>query len=134
MLPDSGLHEDAQSKHPSFNGIIVEEQNATGTHAIAFATYFNSYSTWQGKVFYLMNIFVRAEHRGKGVGKQLFTELMKIAKRTNCHRFEFHANNKNYGAIVFYEKLGIINLTATEGWDYFEWEPNKNELTAGRSV
>lgn len=121
MLLDSGFDATQPSK-PFFCGLIVEEKTATGVDAIAFATFCNAYSTWEGKVFYLTDIFVRAKHRGRGVGKQIFFELFRIAKRTNCHRFDFHANIKNNAAREFYRKFGVINLTEAEEWQLYNWE------------
>lgn len=121
LVRDSGLNP-SQPQHPLFNGLIVDETTAAGVRPIAFATFYYSYSSWEGKTLYLINIFVRAGHRSKGVGRQLFNELMRIVKRTNCHRIEFETNIRNRRAIEFYLELGARNMTATDGWQVFEWE------------
>jgi ribosomal protein S18 acetylase RimI-like enzyme len=44
--------------------------------------------------------------RGKGIGKKLFLELIKIAKDRDCGRVEWSVLNWNTSAIDFYKNLG----------------------------
>lgn len=109
----------ARSDHPLFSCFIVDEFTADGTRPIAFASFYNSYSTWEGKTFFLDTIFVREKHRGQGVGKRLFFHLAKYSKQTNCHRFDMHICKDNPAA-GFFMKFNAVNLTETENWELFE--------------
>ena len=72
-----------------------------------FAVYFYSYSTWLAKPgLYLEDLFVKPELRGRGLGKAIFLELLKIADRDGCGRFEWSVLDWNQPAINFYESLG----------------------------
>ena len=74
-----------------------------------FAIYFFTYSTFLAKRgFYLEDLFVVPELRGRGIGKKLFAELMKIARDRDCGRFEWSVLDWNEPALRFYEKLGAI--------------------------
>ena len=76
-----------------------------------FALYFHNYSTWQGKWgLYLEDLFVRPQHRGRGIGKALLVELARVAVREGCGRFQWQVLDWNKPAIDFYEKLGAKAL------------------------
>ena len=75
------------------------------------AFYFHNYSTWQGRWgLYLEDLFVRPEHRGRGIGKALLVELARIAVREGCGRFQWQVLDWNTPAIEFYERLGARRL------------------------
>jgi GNAT superfamily N-acetyltransferase len=38
---------------------------------VGFALFFHNYSTWEGMGVYLEDLYVKPEHRGKGVGTAL---------------------------------------------------------------
>jgi GNAT superfamily N-acetyltransferase len=46
---------------------------------IGIAVYFIKYSTWKGKGVYLDDIVVTESWRGKGVGKMLFENVIKVS-------------------------------------------------------
>ena len=72
-----------------------------------FAVYFWSYSTFLAKPgLYLEDLFVKPELRGRGIGKRIFQELLRIARANNCGRFEWSVLDWNEPAIKFYESLG----------------------------
>ncbi|KAG6897249.1 hypothetical protein C0992_003139 [Termitomyces sp. T32_za158] len=52
-----------------------------GGEAIGFAIYFFNFSTWTGKPgLYLEDLYVKPDHRAKGIGKAFFVELSKAAQ------------------------------------------------------
>lgn len=74
---------------------------------VAFALYFNNFSTFKGKRgLYLEDIFVIPEMRGNGVGKKLLKRLAQIAKENDCARFEWSVLDWNEPAINFYKSIG----------------------------
>lgn len=76
-------------------------------HAVGFAVYFLSFSTWLGQHgIYLEDLFVKPESRGSGAGKALLKELAKIAVANNCGRVEWSVLDWNEPSINFYKALG----------------------------
>ncbi len=76
------------------------------THGIivGMALYYFKYSTWKGKCLFLEDIIVTQSERGKGYGKLLFEEVVKIAKAQKVRRMEWQVLDWNKDAIKFYEK------------------------------
>lgn len=88
--------------------------NAPG-EAIGFALYFFNFSTWTGRPgLYLEDLYVRPEHRNKGVGKALFKELAIIAQDKDCARMDWSVLKWNRPSIEFYEKR--LHAKAQDGW------------------
>lgn len=112
LVKDGSL--DGSSEVPLFHSYVAESQE----HLIGFTISFFSYSTWQGKSYFLEDLYVKPDYRKMGVGKKLFVENVKFANVENCSRFEFHVLNWN-PAKKFYEKLGASNLSASEGWEFY---------------
>ncbi|HEY4755938.1 MAG TPA: GNAT family N-acetyltransferase [Ignavibacteriaceae bacterium] len=78
---------------------------------VGFALFFHNYSTFVGKPgIYLEDLFVQPEMRGKGIGKELFLRLVKIAKERNCGRVEWSVLNWNTPAIDFYKDMGAVPM------------------------
>lgn len=73
---------------------------------IGIALYYYKYSTWKGKCLFLEDIIVTETHRGKGVGKLLFDQVVIIAKETKVRRMEWQVLDWNTTAIEFYKKYG----------------------------
>ena len=53
------------------------------------ALYYYKYSTWKGKCLFLEDIIVTESLRGQGIGKLLFEEVVKVAKKENVRRMEW---------------------------------------------
>lgn len=77
----------------------------------AYAVYFFSFSTMIGKRgFWLDDIFVKPEFRGKGIAKALMAYLADIAIRNKCGRFEWIVLDWNKSAFEFYKGMGAVVL------------------------
>ncbi|KAH7324940.1 acetyltransferase [Stachybotrys elegans] len=71
------------------------------------ALYFYNYSTWRAKNgIYLEDLFVRPEHRKKGYGQRLLSELAKETIAMNGGRLEWSVLKWNEPSIKFYESIG----------------------------
>jgi len=78
---------------------------------IGFALFFHNYSTFVSRPgIYLEDLFVKEEYRGKGYGKKLLLNLVKIANERNCGRVEWSVLDWNKPAIDFYESLGATPM------------------------
>ncbi len=72
-----------------------------------FALYFTSFSTFVGKPgLYLEDLYVRPQHRGRGLGKRLFGRVGAIARERGCGRYEWEVLDWNQPARDFYHSWG----------------------------
>lgn len=83
-----------------FDFFVAEENNII----IGIALYYYKYSTWKGKCLFLEDIIVTEKQRGKGIGKLLFDQVVKVAKAEGVRRMEWQVLEWNTPAIKFYEK------------------------------
>lgn len=89
--------------HPYAETVIAEEDG----QPIGFALFFHTFSTFLARPgIYLEDLFVLAEHRGRGVGRTLLAHLAQLAVERGCGRLEWAVLNWNQEAIRFYERLG----------------------------
>ena len=59
-----------------------------------------------GETAVLWDLRVDTEHRGKGVGRQLFESAISWARERNCRRLEIETQNTNVAACKFYARQG----------------------------
>ena len=67
------------------------------------ALHYFKYSTWKGKCLFLEDIVVSQKYRGKGIGKLLFDQVVKVAADHQCKRMEWQVLTWNSPAIGFYK-------------------------------
>ena len=103
------LTNDGFGSNNVFNTIVAEQNDVI----VGFALYYTGYSTWKGRTLYLEDFLVQEKMRGKGVGKLLFEETIKIAKRTGAQRMDWQVLDWNEPAIEFYKK---VNATLDSEW------------------
>ncbi len=83
--------------------IICEAKGVPIGHAV----YFFNYSTWQGKNgLYIEDLYILAEYRNIGAGKQIIKHLSLLALEKDCGRMEWSVLDWNSPAIGFYKSLG----------------------------
>lgn len=74
---------------------------------VGFALFFHNFSTFLARPgVYLEDVFVRPEHRGRGVGSALLQVVARVAVERNCGRFEWSVLDWNESAIGFYKSRG----------------------------
>lgn len=82
-----------------------------GGEKVGFALFFHNFSTFLGRAgIYLEDLYVRPEHRGKGYGKALLTELARIAVQRGCGRLEWWCLDWNKPSIEFYKSMGAVPM------------------------
>ncbi|WP_372394458.1 GNAT family N-acetyltransferase [Azospirillum sp. HJ39] len=91
------------AREPPTHLIVAEERGElTGYAALTF-----DYALWSASRFaYLDCLFVRADARGRGVGKLLFDHACRIADGAGAQRIEWQTPAWNADAIRFYEREG----------------------------
>jgi len=79
--------------------------------------FFQNYSTFLAKPgYYIEDIYVRPQFRGKGIGKKLLNKVIELAAEKNYGRVEWCVLNWNETAIDFYKKRGAV---AMDDWMTF---------------
>lgn len=109
-ITNETLARDGFGPRPRFRVLLAECDG----QAAGYAFFFDYYSSFEGRMIFLEDIFVRAQFRGKDFGRALFARLAAIAVENDCHGVMFNVLDWNKPAIDFYRKLGA------EFWD--EWK------------
>jgi GNAT superfamily N-acetyltransferase len=78
---------------------------------VGFAVWFINFSTFSGRSgIYLEDLFVRPEHRGKGLGKALLVHLARTCVDNDWSRLQWSVLDWNTPSIEFYKSLGAVML------------------------
>lgn len=86
--------------------IVLENENkeVIGTLQLSFIQYL----TYQGGIrAQIEAVRIHHDHRGKGIGKQLFNWAINRAKQRKAHVVQLTTDKKRPEALRFYEKLGF---------------------------
>ena len=76
---------------------------------VGFALFSHTFSTLTGKPgIYLVDLFVRPEQRGHGIGKRLLAWLARTALERGCARLEWAVLDWNAPSIAFYRSVGAV--------------------------
>jgi GNAT superfamily N-acetyltransferase len=74
---------------------------------VGIAVFFRNFSTFLARPgLWLEDLYVRPEHRGRGLGKALLLAVARIAEERGCGRFEWTVLDWNTPSIAFYERMG----------------------------
>ena len=86
---------------------VLGIENESGV-LMGFATYgvFRSWAAYKYTVEH--SVYVDVQFRGKGVGKRLLTELVRLAKQQNYHTIVGGIDAKNKISIALHKSLGFI--------------------------
>ncbi|MBC7899495.1 MAG: GNAT family N-acetyltransferase [Saprospiraceae bacterium] len=80
---------------------------ADGENLMAYALFYPCFASFRGESgFYLEDIFITADHRGRSVGEIMLRKIAAKAKARGYERIDFQVLDWNKPAINFYEKLG----------------------------
>ena len=94
--------------------VILAEENG---EPVGFALFFHNFSTFLGRAgIYMEDLFVRPEHRGKGIGKALLQRLAQITVERGCGRLDWSCLNWNRPSIDFYLSL---DATPMDQWTVY---------------
>ncbi len=90
------------------DGAFVESLVAAdGDRLIAYALFYPCFASFRGESgFYLEDIFITADYRGKTVGEAMLKKIAEIGKSRGYTRIDFQVLDWNLPAVNFYKKLG----------------------------
>ncbi len=106
---ESDIARDGFGVNPEFRALIAQWDGQPA----GFALFFGYYSTWRGAGFYLEDLFVRDEFRGRGIGTALFARVASAAQQENRKFIKWAVLSWNQRAIDMYTALGGDFL---DGW------------------
>uniref|UniRef100_A0A8D2LY66 N-acetyltransferase domain-containing protein n=1 Tax=Varanus komodoensis TaxID=61221 RepID=A0A8D2LY66_VARKO len=138
FFPCPVLKADGFGEHPFFKCILAEtpaENESKQARTIGYALYFFGYNVNHGRIMYLENLFVVAEFRGSGIGKEFMGKLAEVALQAGCTEIKFVTMEWNREAKDFYTRLGAHDTTESEQWHCMVLEADAlRRLAQGRKA
>lgn len=120
-ITEKDLLENGFGKQPLFSCLVAE----IDTHICGLALYYHRFSTWKGKSIHLEDLIVEEAYRGNGIGKKLYTEVMKDAYHQNVKRVEWAVLDWNKNAKDFYKNTGA---TIFDDWQIVQFNEENLKL------
>jgi len=77
-----------------------------GETVIGTALFYDTFSTWKGKMLYLEDFVVKESYRGHGIGKLIYDRLFQEAEERKSILVKWQVLDWNEGAVRFYERQG----------------------------
>ncbi len=111
---ESQLLEDWET-HKSFDFLVAE----IDSEIVGISLFYPRYSTWNGRCYYLEDLYVKPEFRGHKIGLKLLQKTAEIAKEDGVKRLDWQVIDWNEGAVRFYENLGAH---IEKEWWNCKWE------------
>jgi GNAT superfamily N-acetyltransferase len=102
--------------------------------AVGFALWFGTFSTFRGQPgIYLEDLFVRPDHRGRGIGKALLAMVARLASERGCGKLNWTVLRWNEPAIGFYRALGAQPIDEWMGFR-LDGEPLQHLAALGQGL
>jgi len=101
--------------------VVVDRQQQPESNIIGYCIYNESYSNFRGRALWIEDIYIQDEHRSRGLAGGIVRKLATYAQREQMAHIEWSVLAWNQLAIGFYNKLGAINRTQSEGWTLYRW-------------
>lgn len=96
---------------------VIFESGAT---PVGHAWFFERVPTFSGqRVLCLEDIYIRAEHRGSGIGARAMALLAALAKQRGCRGMLWEVKAGNDGAERFYTRLGATHDPSILSYEIF---------------
>lgn len=85
---------------------IIAESEKSGV--IGMALFYQSYSTWKGKMIYLDDLVIEPQYRSKGIGSILLDALIEESRLRQASILKWQVLDWNEDAIRFYKRKDAI--------------------------
>lgn len=110
------LREHLFGDRPFVESLVGEVDGAI----VAYSLFFPSYSSFLMRPgYWLEDIYVQPEHRGKGLGKALLRAIVQKAKTAGFGRVEWSVLDWNQPSIDFYKSIGAVHM---DDWHTYRLE------------
>lgn len=91
----------------AFQSGLISGHLAFSDHdCVGMTLFYETFSTWKGKMLYLEDFIVTEEYRSRGIGQRLFDAYQKEALSRACNCLKWQVLDWNENAIRFYKKNG----------------------------
>jgi GNAT superfamily N-acetyltransferase len=101
------------AESPAVEALVATSEG----EAVAYALFFPTFSTFLGQPgLYLEDLYVKPEHRKRGIGGACLVELARICRERGCARLEWAVLTWNELAARQYRKLGAAPLEDWRTW------------------
>ena len=98
---------------PKLFGHVAEKDGAV----VGMTLWFLNFSTWRGTHgIYLEDLYVRPEHRGTGLGRELLRTLAELCVQRGYARLEWSVLDWNTPSIDFYRAAGAVAMDEWTVW------------------
>jgi GNAT superfamily N-acetyltransferase len=102
-VTEENLQEAMFGENPCVEGLIAFDDD----NPIGYALFYQNFASFRGqRGFYLEDLYVKQEYRGRRIGEAFLRKIAQIAKQRNFQRIDFLVLDWNEPAIRFYKKLG----------------------------
>lgn len=88
------------------SGLIDCIVATNGDKVVGTALFYDTFSTWKGKMLYLEDFVVNEAFRGKGIGKKIYDRLFAEAEERKSILVKWQVLDWNEGAVRFYQRQG----------------------------
>ena len=87
-----------------FEALVAEMDSKV----VGMALFYDTYSTWKGRMLYLEDFVVEQAYRRYGIGQALFDAVLEVAHKKGCKLVKWQVLDWNEPALRFYEKNKAI--------------------------
>ncbi len=94
---------------------------------LGYVTFYNSYSTWQNRVLYLNDLWIKKSMHIDSIRlivKKLMNRVFSLCRENDYQRININMKLNNE-SINLIEEVGAVNLTKAEDWLLFEMGLNE---------
>lgn len=81
-----------------YRALVAEAEG----RVVGMALYYFVYSTWKGRMIYLEDFVLEPAYRRRGIGQQLWDELIQKGKERGCKLLKWQVVKSNTEAVKFY--------------------------------
>lgn len=111
---------------------LLEEKTSKGFPVIVaesdgIVVGFGMYSEFRFREAYQFtvehSVYVNQKHHGKGIGKMLLQELIRLAKNQKLHTMIAVIDSENQSSVDFHEKFGFktVGIIKESGYKFDRW-------------
>jgi GNAT superfamily N-acetyltransferase len=118
-LTEEQLHDCLFGDAPALFGhvAVIDDDGGAPGRVVGLALWFLNFSTWRGTHgVYLEDLYVRPEHRGSGLGRELLRTLAEVCVQRGYSRLEWSVLDWNTPSIEFYRAAGAVPM---DEWTVF---------------